>query len=158
MRFLYLNITALALAGLALTVTGCSSNNTGKIIGKWKISAPPEKDPKTKEEFEAMGKMGLFVFIEFKADNALLLGLGSDKPETLDMLKALAPKGKEPKTSWEAKYKLLPGDKVEVYDMKDDETKKMFKGDKARSDIIITGDEMTIKDPDGSMTKLTRMK
>lgn len=142
-------------ATVALFAAGCGSNNTGKIVGKWKLTTPPSKTDKEKQEFEAMTKMGIFMVIEFKADNTIVLGIDSDKPEFLELIKKGVP---GQKFSFEAKYKLLMGDKVEVYDVKDKELKDVFKGDKARSDILINGDDMTIKDPDGSITKLTKMK
>jgi hypothetical protein len=140
---------------VALLSAGCGSNNTGKIVGKWKLTSPPSKTQKEKDEFEAMSKLGVFLYLEFKTDNSLVLGIDSDKPDLLNMLKKGAP---DQKFTFEAKYKLLMGDKVEVYDVKDKELKDVFKGDKARSDILINGDDMTIKDPDGSITKLTKMK
>jgi hypothetical protein len=145
----------IAVCGLALACTACSSNNTGKIEGKWKLVSAPSKDSKGKDEFDAMNKMGVYLYFEFKSDQSLVIGIGADDPKMLDLIKSTVP---GQKVTWMAKYKLMSGDKVEVYDVKDEEFKKFMKGEKGRSDITIVGDDMTIKDPDGSTSKLVRMK
>jgi hypothetical protein len=146
-------------AGLALVVAGCGSNNKGKIEGRWKVTTFPEKtDAKTKNEMDQLGKMGLYLFLEFKSDGTMSVGLGADKKEVLDVIKAMAP---QQKTTWDMKYKLLSGDGVEVYDMPADLQSGgggLFgKKDRARVSIKINGDDMTLVDDEGT-TKLTKVK
>ena len=60
------------------------------------------------------------------------------------------------------KYKLLKGDAVEIYDlpkeMQDKEGDGLFgrKKDKAKTNIKISGDNMTMTDDDGKSCKLSR--
>src|SRR5579883_262017 len=75
------------LAGLAFLAVGCSSNNKGKIEGKWKITALPEKGS-GKNDMAEMTKVGIYVYMEFKPDGGLVFGVSSDKPEVLDFMKA----------------------------------------------------------------------
>jgi hypothetical protein len=150
-----------AVGGLAMLCTACgASNNKGKIEGKWKITDMPHKDDKSKKEFEDMTKMGLYVYFDFKPDNALEMGVGADKPEVLEFIKALS-KG-EP-LQWNAKYKLLSGDGVEFYDLPKEMREKgggLFGGnkDRARTNIKIEGDKMTMTDADGKTGQLTKIK
>ena len=140
-------------------VAGCGSNNKGKIEGKWKMVSPPDKgDAKAKADMAKMGEMGMYLFMEFKPDGVFVIGLGADTEEKLNFFKAFAPGGK---LTWDAKYKLLNGDGVEVYDMpKDLQTGSggMFGNkDRGRANIKINGDDMTMTDDSGT-TKLTRIK
>jgi len=145
-----------ALAAVALFAAGCSSNNKGKIEGKWKVTAPPDKDAKAAEGFKELGERGIYMYMEFKPDGTFYLGFGADNPGALAMLKMGMPGGK---LEFPAKYRLKSGNKVEIYDLSADAKQLMSeKGDVMRSDVIIEGDNMTVKDPDGTITKLTRMK
>jgi len=145
------------LAGLAFLAVGCSSNNKGKIEGKWKITALPEKGS-GKNDMAEMTKVGIYVYMEFKPDGGLVFGVSSDKPEVLDFMKAA---GAKQKFTWDAKYKLLPGDAVEIYDLPKDlqsgETGLFSKKDRAKVMIKITGTEMKMTDDDGTAT-LTKMQ
>ena len=151
----------LVLAGLALTAAGCGSNNKGKIEGTWKVTELPASSAgKSKDEYAQMSKMGMYMQMEFKPDGTLTIGLGADKPETLDMVKLFA-QGKP--TSWDGKYKLLSGDGVELYDLPKEMQEKggegLFKGkDRAKVAVKIDGDSMTMTGDDGETVKLTRVK
>jgi hypothetical protein len=151
----------LVVAGLALTAAGCGSNNKGKIEGTWKVTELPASSAgKSKDEFAQMSKMGMYMQMEFKPDGMLTIGLGADKPETLDLVKLLT-QGKP--TSGDAKYKLLSGDGVELYDMPKEMQEKggegMFKGkDRAKVTVKIDGDSMTMTGDDGQTVKLLRVK
>lgn len=132
---------------------GCGSNNKGKIEGKWKaVSFEGQGD-----DMKAMEALGMYLYFDFAGDGTLTIGLDTTNQE----MKAMLAGGGKP-TSWKCKYKLLSGDDVEIYDLpKEMQSGKgggLFGGkDKARSKITITGDEMTLKDPDGKSGKMTRM-
>lgn len=145
----------LLLAGLALAVAGCGSNNKGKIVGKWKVTDPSDKDPKAKDGFQKLGQMGIYMYMEFKDDSTAVMGFDADKPGMIELLKMGIPGGK---VTFPAKYKLMSGNKVEIYDFSA-EAKQILsgKGERMRSDIIIEGDNMTIKDADGTITKLVKI-
>lgn len=130
------------------------TNNKDKIVGKWKVTEFGGQDKKTKADFEQMSKLGIHVALEFKADGGLVMAVGSDDPKLLDLIKQSAP---GQKLVWEAKYKLLAGDTVELYDLSDD-LKKMFKGEKAQSEVAIKDDGMKMKDADGTTILLARIK
>lgn len=145
-----------ALAAVALFAAGCSSNNKGKIEGKWRITAPPDKDASAKQGFDMMAAAGIYMYMEFKPDGTFYLGFDSDKPGALDLIKGNLPGGK---TAFPAKYKLMSGNKVQIYDLSADAKQLMGgKDEKMQSDIIIEGDNMTVKDPDGTITKMQRVK
>ncbi|MBP3953876.1 hypothetical protein J8F10_00990 [Gemmata sp. G18] len=145
------------LAGFVLLATGCGSNNKGKIEGKWKITGFPEKTTaSTKADMTKMSEAGMYIYLEFKADGGLAFGLGTDKPELLQLLKASAP---NQKITWDAKYKLSSGDGVEISDMpKDMQAGGGLFGqkDRARVKVKITGDQMALTDEQG-VTTLTKI-
>ncbi|HEX3146606.1 MAG TPA: hypothetical protein VHR66_00800 [Gemmataceae bacterium] len=151
----------LVLAGLALVAAGCGSNNKGKIEGKWKITEfPSEPNSNTKDTFADLGKMGLYIAMEFKSDESLVMALAADKPETLEFVKLMS-QGKP--TSWNAKYKLESGDGVEFYDLPKDMQNKGGGGlfgskDRAKVKIKIDGDNMTMTDDTSKVIKLVRVK
>jgi|GEM_PF-2796469 len=128
------------------------SNNKDKIVGKWKITALPEKAG-GKKDLEELTKFGLYVYVEFKADGGLILGIGADKKETLDLIKKGAP---DQKLTWDAKYKLLVGDAVEIYDLPKDLQNGnggLFgKKDRAKMTVKISDTEMKMIDDDGTAT------
>lgn len=147
---------ALAAPLLAQDKPDPKSNNKDAIVGKWKVTAPPDKDPGAAEGFKELGKLGIYMYMEFKKDGKFSLGFGADKPESLDLLKKSLPGGK---VEFPAKYRLLEGDKVELYDLSAEAKQLMSeKGDTMKSDITIKKDEMVVKDPDGTVTKLARLK
>ncbi|AMV28057.1 hypothetical protein VT84_26870 [Gemmata sp. SH-PL17] len=145
------------LVGCTMFTTGCGSSNKGKIEGKWKVTAFPEKTSgKNKQDMDEIAKAGMYIYLEFKADGGLTVGLGADKPEMLAIVKAASP---NQKITWDAKYKLLSGDGVEVTDMpKDMQSGGGLFGqkDKARVKVNITGDQMSLTDNEG-VTKLTKI-
>jgi hypothetical protein len=135
--------------------TACSSNNKGKIEGKWKLvsTSSSSKDAAEKDK-EALQKMGIFLYFEFQPGGVLGFGLDSEKPETIDALKALSP---NQKTSFSGKYVLGSGNRVTI-EVTDPDAKKVMKSDKGQSEVTIDGDDMTMKDPDGTIMKLVRLK
>lgn len=145
------------LAALALTATGCGSNNAGKIEGKWKFASLPNTgDVNAQKGMAMMEAMGLHMYFDFKPNGVLEFGLGSDKPEALKGFQMLAGGNS---LTFNGKYKLLSGDGVELYDFPADmDGKAPFGGkDRGRGKIKITGDTMVMSDDKTSAT-LTRVK
>ncbi len=146
-----------AFLALAFAAVGCSSNNKGKIEGRWKIVSLPAKTQNGKDELAQMAKMGMYVYMEFRKDGTMTFGVGADKKELLDMVKAMAP---NKQLTWDGKYKLSSGDNVELYDLPKD-----FQGggglfgkaDRAKVKVAIKGDEMKMTDKDGTAT-LTKVQ
>ncbi|MCE9563415.1 MAG: hypothetical protein K8U57_15345 [Planctomycetes bacterium] len=140
----------LVFASLAVVVSGCGSNNSGKINGKWKLVSAPGFD----EQAKMMEAFKAYVYFEFKEDGTVTVGAGFTDPTMQEMI---AKSGE--KTSMSGKYKLLNGDDVEFSGLND--PKKgggLFgKGDQSRLKIQIDGDNMTITGTDGT-GKLTRLK
>lgn len=120
------------LAGLALIATGCSSNNKGKIEGKWKVTSGSGA-------VEGAGP-DAGTFFEFTADGQFRI-YASAGPVQMDAAKG--------------KYSLGSGDTVNLTDLSpaiDGKTK-------SREKITINGDTMTVAaGKDGKITTLTRVK
>ncbi len=137
----------LLISATALTLSSCSSNNESKIVGKWKLveSSKPE-------EIKQMSDVGMYLYFEFRADNTFDMGIGSDKPGMLDLIKMT---GKP--VVYPGKYKLGSGDTVNFSEFKGPDGKGFDGKDKARSNITIEGDNMTIKDADGKTMKLVKV-
>lgn len=132
----------LAVAVIALAFTGCSSNNTGKIVGKWKMVSG------SSSELETLKKMGLTMAWEFKADGTFatsVVSLNDDKGGGT----GLADTSKMPR----GKYNLGFGNTVNFTD--DTATGK---DKRMTTNITIDGDNMTMKDPDGTTMQLVRVK
>jgi len=148
----------LVLAGLALAAAGCSSNNKGKIEGKWKFVSAPALDATIKELEPAKA----YLYMEFKPDGTMSMGAESSDPQFNEIMQKMAStKGEKTVVSW--KYKLLSGDGVEFYDLPKELQEKgggVFgkNKDKARTSVKINGDDMTMTDDDGKTGKLTRVK
>lgn len=147
------------LAAVAIFATGCgSSNNKGKIVGKWKITGGGGIK---EDEVKMMEAFGVSMFLEFKDDGSVTMGAHSSNPEFQKALES----GKE-KTSFSFKYKLGSGDTVELYDLpKEMQDKKggnpFGSKDKAKALVKIDGDNMTISDDDtlkANPLKLSKMK
>ena len=140
-------VLLLACVGL---IAGCGSNNKGKIEGKWKLESYPGM-----EDFEKVSKeTGMILYFEFEPNGTFALGFDSENKQILDLIKA-----KTGSTRFTAKYKLLMGDGIELYDFSPGPMSDAFKGQKiARSNIKINGDKMTMTDPDGKTGSLVKMK
>ena len=146
------------LAAFALAATGCgSSNNKGKIVGKWQITGGPGMKG---EEMKMMEMMKVTPYLEFKDDGTAAFGINADGM----FKKLLEEKGDALNVSF--KYKLLNGDGVELYDLpKEMQDKKgggLFgKKDRARANVKIDGDAMSVTDDEelkNSPMTLKRMK
>jgi hypothetical protein len=143
-------------AGLVLAATGCgASNNKGKIAGKWQITGGTDMKA---EDIKMMEALKFTPYIEFREDGTGAFGVTSADPEMLKMLE----QGGE-KTAFPFKYKLNSGDEVELFDLPKELAEKkggspFGKKDRAKSNVKITGDNMTIVDDDKKELKLTKMK
>ncbi len=138
----------LVLASATLFATGCSSNNKGKIEGKWKLVSAPGLDPSIK--VLEMGKA--YIYFEFKPDGTVESGPaieGDEKNE--ELLKA----GESTKKT--GNYKLKAGNKVEFTGPEDKGGGFFGKSGKEYFEVAIDGDTMTITGSDGNM-KLVRVK
>jgi hypothetical protein len=136
------------------------SNNKDKIVGKWKFTEFPPWTGLRKEDYEAMTKVGIYIYFEFTADGVMVMGLGGDTPETLKFLKDSTPDGK---ITCDAKYKLLAGDGVEVYDLPRELQQQMFYAGltnlERTTQVKLAGDKMTMTHAEGGRTgKLARVK
>lgn len=153
------NVALVLLAALALVAVGCGgSNNKGKIVGKWKITGGGGLK---EEELKFMDALGVYAYFEFKDDGTLSFGAGANDPKMNEKLA----KNSEMKSA-SCKYKLLKGDAVEIYDIPKEMQEKegggpFGKKDRARGNIKIEGDGMTISDDDKLKTdplRLTKVK
>jgi hypothetical protein len=150
-------VAFILLAALAIVATGCgSSNNKGKIVGKWKITGGGGIK---EDQAKMMEALGVAAYIEFREDGTAAFGMQANNPE---FQKALDSKEK---TSASFKYKLLSGDVVEFYDLPKDSGEKsnnpFGSKDREKATIKIDGDNMTISDDDklkADPLKLTKMK
>lgn|GEM_PF-2099390 len=143
MRFLVLSLFALS----ALTLTSCSSNNDGKIVGRWKIV----ESSNMTEEVETLNKAKIYKYFEFTADGKVTTGAASDDFQLFNKLA----EGLKPVVG---KYSLGSGNTVTLSDFtKPDGTVAVEGVNKAKPEIIIVGDSMTIRDRDGSVQKLVRI-
>lgn len=121
-----------------LSLTACGSNNTGKIVGKWKVTSA------TMSDFEKMKGMGMTMGFDFRADGtvAVLMLPVEDKPSE-------EVKGMELGTG---QYKLEMGDRVTLSGIK-----SIADGKPQAANISVNGDKMTFKDASGSM-ELVRVR
>lgn len=135
----------LAVAVFALAFTGCGSNNKDKIVGKWKMVSASKGD-----EIETMKKVGLALAWVFNADGTFAMEVVSaEVGKEPSPLAAAFDKSKLPS----GKYTLAMGNTVNFSDVKNGSGDKRL-----TTNITIDGDNMTMKDPDGSTVQLTRVK
>ena len=154
-------LALVVIAAAALVVAGCGkSNNEGKIVGKWRFTEIPG-GVEGADEMKMLEAFGVYVYFEFKQGGVFEMGLGEEKPGTIANLQKMGGGGGGP-TSVTAKYKLLSGDGVELYDLPKEMQEQgggLFGGtkDRARAKIKIDGDVMSVTDDDGKTGKLTRV-
>lgn len=135
----------LAVAVFALAFIGCGSNNKDKIVGKWKMVSASKGD-----EIETMKKMGLALAWVFNADGTFAMEVVSaEAGKEPSPLAGAFDKSKLPS----GKYTLAMGDTVNFSDVKNGSGDKRL-----TTNITVNGDNMTMKDPDGSTVQLTRVK
>ena len=140
---------ALCVVFACLARASAQDTKDDPLVGKWKVTGPPAADAKN---FEQLAKLGLHISFEFKADGVLVLDVGGGTPDIREAMKKAG-------FPVEAKWRTLDS-KVEVYSPKGDVAKGFFKQDKLQSEITFNKDktEVTMKDPNGTTTKLTRIK
>jgi hypothetical protein len=128
-RSLFRTASVLGIFVLALCLTGCASNNKGKIEGKWAL-----------DEMKGM-------YLEFKSDGNLVMGASG----------GFGGEGGADITFPLGTYKLGSGDNVHVTpsDQIKNAAGKQVKAGKAI--IKINGDKMTWTDAEGTRN-LTKMK
>jgi hypothetical protein len=152
MRFPARPLALIAVCGIALVCTACSSNSK-KIVGKWKMVSVTGKDGK--EQMAEPGGIGFIM--EFTSDGNVKAGLDtSTMPEEMKKLmeqnKEAAEKMGETKQI--GKYK-VSGSTIEFLDMKNPGESPF--GKKQGGKLSFDGDNLTITGDDGTV-KLTRMK
>lgn len=144
---------AVALFACLAFAAGCGSNNTGKIVGKWRLLSLPGLTP---DEFKELEKFKAYPCLEFKHDGSIVAG-----PEFTDpAMKEFLAKGLEKyEMSKTGTYKLLSGDNVEIAGIADVQKGGGLFGssDSGRVKVAIEGDNMTITAENGT-AQLTRVK
>jgi hypothetical protein len=124
----------IAIAALALLSGGCGSNNTGKIVGRWKGDAL---------ELGPIGPKGLADIIwEFREDGSYSV---SRVPIT--------PPGAKGETVATGRYTLEPGDRVTFSGIEPPEDGKT----RATETIIVDGDTMTMGGGAEKRVRFTRL-
>jgi hypothetical protein len=138
-------VVFVALAGFAVTLSGCGSNNKGKIEGKWKANAVdlPGIPSKDKEGLSKFPPDAAYVMMEFTADGRMIGTMNLKQGESVNSQEVMS-----------AKYSLGSGDWVNFTDMKPAQDGKT----KSKDKIVINGDTMTIQTEKGEKINLTRMK
>ena len=131
---------------MALLGAGCGSNNTGKIVGKWKVVSAP------KEDLDELKELGVTIAFDFKADGTFAVDFvpdneGHGAKEAADVANT-ARQGKE----LSGKYNLGFGDQVYI-------SKGSIGTRRMKECILVTisGDKMTMKVEDETI-ELERMK
>lgn len=126
-------VALLVVCGVALVATACSSNNKGKIEGKWKATSIPDMPA-------GVPAGAVQMVMEFTADGKMVMNMEllGTKQEVMS-----------------ADYSLGSGDWVFFTNMKP--TPKDGKT-KSKDKITITGDNLTIDDEKGKTMSFTRVK
>jgi hypothetical protein len=152
MRFPARPLALIAVCGIALVCTACSSNSK-KIVGKWKMVSVTGKDGK--EQMAEPGGIGFIM--EFTSDGNVKVGLDtSTMPEEM---KKLMEKNKEAGEKMNemkqvGKYK-VSGSTIEFLDMQGSGDNPF--GKKQGGKLSFSGNDLTITSEDATV-KLTRMK
>ena len=135
-------IALLVFASLALAVSGCGSNNAGKIVGKWKATTIPGMSEDQKAKLKQLGPDAVSVIMEFTEDGRMTASARISmfgQTQTQEVASA--------------KYSLSSGDWVVFSDLKPVVDGKSTSRDK----IVIQGDTMTIETDKGEKITLNRM-
>jgi hypothetical protein len=120
------------------------SDNKEKILGKWRITEVAGKKPDA-------DRFPLYTYFEFKQNGQFVIGFGAKDAEGEQLLKT----GNIP--NHVAKYKLLAGEGVEVYDVPKSVTLPAKAKGTIQMNVKLDGDAMTITE-DSKTTKLVRLK
>lgn len=142
-------IATLAVCGVALLFTGCGSNNTGKIEGKWEEVSNSELG----QELNEVRAQGLKIIYHFKPDGTLKVAVKEADDSLRATLAAIKANLATLELDTEGKYTLLSGDMVQFTGAKNAlGTKELI------CYITIVDDTMTLKKPDGNIVTFTRLK
>lgn len=137
-------VLAVALGSLSCT----SSNNSGRIVGKWKITElSPEQAARMKWPLKFGDTFGLAAFYEFREDGTFSRGMWFKTAEMEKFVQGLAKRELVSK----GRYRLLEGDGVELSDLDADD---LFGrgGAKQTVRVTITDDAMKLTDGQGTLT------
>ena len=136
-----------AVCVLALSITACSNNSGGKIVGKWKVVGGSKQ-----EEMKSMTDMGAAMYFEITADSKFKVGFLSINPGNEKLIEVM---NNEPSmAAMSGTYSLSMGDTVNFAG-----GKGSFGGkDKATTQFKRNGDKATMKDPDGTSLDLELVK
>ena len=132
-----------AIAALAVAVcftTGCQSNNTTKILGKWKLVESPGFNS---ADGRAFTQLGLYATVDFMPDGSMNISIESDNPGVMARVAHVTPGGK---TTFKAKYSLGFGDNVMISDIDKDFQQFIRPG---RWEVTIKGGYMSVRTADG---------
>jgi hypothetical protein len=130
-------LTASLLAVVVLSTAGCSSNNTGKIVGKWKATAVNGAGAIDGQLGGLPDDSGMY--FEFTADGKFH-AYGMVAGQRMDVSSAT--------------YSLGSGDTVNLSNLSPPQNGKT----RSRETVTINGDTMTIKGEGGKSLTFTRVK
>jgi hypothetical protein len=137
-------LSLVLIASLVLLAAGCSSNNKGKIVGRWKATSFPGLSSQDAATLNQLGEGNVYVILEFTADGKMV-GTATIKAfgQTIN------------KEVMHADYSLGYGDWVHTSNMSPPLKNGMTKG---KDKVVITGDTMTIDMESGDKLTLTRFQ
>lgn len=133
---------------LLLSSCGGPSNNKGKIDGRWKMVSASKQDP----NMAALKQAGVAMGFEYKPDGTFSVFFVEDNNTPQAKLATQLANNELKGKDFSGQYTLASGDRVNYTGAKD-----MFNGKKATSNVTISGDNMTMKDPDGTTMQLVRV-
>lgn len=125
----------------AILFTGCGSNNTGKIVGKWKMTSAPGGG----KDLAEMKAAGMAVAWDFKADGTFSIGIVADDNKPESQLAAKLADAEMQKKNMGGKYTLGMGNQVNLSGISGVSGAKS-----GLVTVTIDGDKMTLKDGDGT--------
>jgi len=139
----------LSIGLLALLFGGCGSNNTGRIVGTWKITSTS----KPVEELDQVRSMGLASAWNFKADGTVELTVVPEltDPDTVKLAESTAEGMK--KKNLTGKYTLGIGNLVTFSD-----SPRLFGSGLLRAEVVVTGDVMELRDSAGFTMRFARVR
>jgi hypothetical protein len=136
-----------AVCVLALSMTACSNNSGGKIVGKWKVVGGTKQ-----ADMKSITDMGAAMYFDFSADSKFKVGFIATKPESEKLIELM--NGDPKMAAMSGTYSLGMGDTVNFSG-----GKGAFDGkEKATTQFKRNGDKATMKDPDGTSLDLELVK
>jgi predicted small secreted protein len=126
---------------LALSLSACSNNSGGKVVGKWKVVGGSKQS-----DMAAMNAMGMALYFEFTSDSKFTMGVMSTKPDG-----GVMNLGAD--TTMSGTYSLGMGDTVNFSATSGSKGKE-----KLTTNFKRNGDKAQMKDPDGTTLDLELVK